>query len=42
MTKKFFTMKVVRHCKRLPREIVDALSLKVFKISLDRALRILI
>ena len=36
--KKFFTIKVVRHWKRLPREAVDAPSLAVFKARLDGAL----
>ncbi|KFQ96936.1 hypothetical protein Y956_09121, partial [Nipponia nippon] len=36
--KKFFTMGVVRHWSRLPREAVDAPSLEVFKARLDRAL----
>ena len=40
--KKFFTTKVVRHWKRLPREIVDALSLEVFKVRLDGPLSNLI
>ena len=35
---KFFTMRVVRCWHRLPRQIVDAPSLAVFKARLDRAL----
>ncbi|KFQ04536.1 hypothetical protein N329_11744, partial [Haliaeetus albicilla] len=40
--KKFFTVRVVRHWDRLPREAVDAPSLKVFKAKLDGALSKLI
>jgi len=36
--KNFFTMRVVRHWNRLPREAVDAPSLQVFKARLDGAL----
>ena len=35
---KFFTKRVVRCCKRLLRDTVDAPSLKVFKARLDEAL----
>ncbi|KFP20336.1 hypothetical protein Z169_01077, partial [Egretta garzetta] len=40
--KKFFTMRVVKHWNRLPREVVEALSLKTFKARLDGALSSLI
>ncbi|KFQ67191.1 hypothetical protein N335_05238, partial [Phaethon lepturus] len=40
--KKFLTMRVVNHCHKLPREVVDAPSLETFKVRLDRALSNLI
>jgi len=40
--KKFFTMSVVKHWHRLPREVVEAPSLGTFKARLDGALRNLI
>ncbi len=40
--KKFFTRKMVRHWHRLPREVVDALSLETLKVRLDRALNNLV
>ncbi|KFM05362.1 hypothetical protein AS27_15797, partial [Aptenodytes forsteri] len=40
--KKFFTLRVVKHWQRLPREVVDAPSLEAFKVRLDGALSNLI
>ncbi|KFQ13426.1 hypothetical protein N330_02935, partial [Leptosomus discolor] len=40
--KKFFTVRVVRHWSRLPREAVDAPSLEVFMARLDGALSSLV
>ncbi|KFP11437.1 hypothetical protein Z169_07099, partial [Egretta garzetta] len=40
--KKFFTMRVVKHWDRLPREVVEAPSLEAFKARLDGALSNLI
>ncbi|KFP08826.1 hypothetical protein Z169_03452, partial [Egretta garzetta] len=40
--KKFFTMRVVNHWNRLPREVVEAPSLETFKARLDGALSNLI
>jgi len=34
---KFFTMKVVKHWHRLPREVVDVPSLETCKVRLDEA-----
>jgi len=36
--KKFFTMRVVKHWNRLPREAMDAPFLEMFKARLDGAL----
>ena len=36
--KKPFTVRIVRHWNRLPSNVVDALSLKTFKVQLDQAL----
>ncbi|KFO85845.1 hypothetical protein N320_12997, partial [Buceros rhinoceros silvestris] len=38
ITKKFSTMRVVSHWRRLPRAAVDVPSLEVFKTRLDRVL----
>ncbi|KFV57581.1 hypothetical protein N341_05532, partial [Tyto alba] len=40
--KKFFTMRVVKHWNKFPREVVDALSLETFQARLDGALSNLI
>jgi len=40
--KKFFTVRVVKHWNRLPREAVEAPSLETFKVGLDGALSNLI
>jgi len=40
--KKFFTVRVVRHWNRLPKDMVDCLSLEIFKVRLDQALSNLI
>jgi len=40
--KKFFTERVVKHWPRMPRDVLDALSLEVFKARLNEALGSLI
>ncbi|KFP49904.1 hypothetical protein N323_08225, partial [Cathartes aura] len=40
--KKFFTVRVVKHWNRFPREVVDAPSLETFQVRLDGALSNLI
>lgn len=42
MRKKFFTIRVARHYSKLPREVVDVLSLETFKARWDTALSNLI
>ncbi|KFV20646.1 hypothetical protein N340_12331, partial [Tauraco erythrolophus] len=42
LRKKLFTMRVVKHWTRFPREVVVAPSLEVFKARLDEALSNLI
>ena len=42
MRKKFFTVRVMRHWNRLPREAVAAPSLAVFKARLDGSLNALV
>lgn len=37
MRKEFYKLRVVKHWNRLFREVVDASSLKTFKVRLDRA-----
>jgi len=41
-TRKVFTVSVVRHWNRMPRDVVDALSLETFKARLEKALSNLI
>jgi len=40
--KKFYTMKVVKHWNRLPREVEEVPSLKTIKVNLNGALSNLI
>ena len=40
--KLFFTIRVVRHWTRLPRDMMNALSLEAFKVRLDGFLSTLI
>ena len=42
MRKKYFTVRVVMHWNTLAGEVVDALSLETFRVSLDHALSDLI
>jgi len=38
MRKNFFTLMVMEHWNRLPREVVGSPSLEIFKTSLDKVL----
>lgn len=38
ISKKFFTVRMLRHWNRLPRGVMNSLSLEVFKTRLDGAL----
>ena len=38
MRKNFFTLRVMKHWNRLPREVVDSPSLEIFKPRLDKVL----
>jgi len=40
--KQFFTVMLVRHWNRFPRDVVNALSLETFKVGLDKTLSYLI
>jgi len=42
ISRKFFTMRSVKHWNRFPREVAEALSLETFKARLDGALSNLI
>jgi len=42
MRQKFFTVRVMKHWHRLPREMVDAPSLETFKVRFDGKLSNLI
>jgi len=38
MRKNFFTLRVMEHWNRLPREVVDCTSLEIFKTHLEQVL----
>ena len=37
MRREFFTVRIMRHCNRLPRQAADGPSLEAFKAGLDGA-----
>jgi len=42
MRKNFFTLRVMEHWKRLPREVVESPSLEIFMTCLDKVLHSLL
>ena len=38
MRKNFFTLRVTGHWNRLPKEVVESLSLEIFRTRLDKVL----
>lgn len=40
--KKFFTVRVVRHWNKLPKDVIDTPTLALFKAKLDKAMSYLV